>query len=427
MTAISLYSSVSFKQEFADWLLVKSNETTSLSQIQYHVVGRAILLGTSLGLLAEAVTRIALSCFVFIGYLLSFGFVQGTKSFSIEQLEKGIHAGLNGLQCCHAILSPQELSNQLKIEQPLTPHMREARLRSASLIPAKLQKQFELCQKQAKEEPDKAFQYMIAPDIFTPDIHTQQIAGHEVAVCHFMGRRANMEDEHLATTFELNLGGNLYPVQLFGIFDGHAGREAACYVKRNLENKLKETLHEFCADGLTDDRIWNALKITFVKLNEEFPHYRSGTTATVALILDGKLWTANAGDSRTILDNGIQLSEDAKPSDPRYAKGILNRGAGIVDDRINGRLAMARAIGDHDVGGVSARPKNTIYPVRDLPLGSHLILGCDGIYDVSSTRQIAAAVRDHKDNPIDQVAKNIVYSAFRAMSYDNLSLMIVKL
>lgn len=35
---------------------------------------------------------------------------------------------------------------------------------------------------------------------------------------------------------------------------------------------------------------------------------------TVAMILDGKLWTANVGDSKTILDIGIQLSEGDNPS-----------------------------------------------------------------------------------------------------------------
>ncbi|OGN58689.1 MAG: hypothetical protein A3C42_01330 [Chlamydiae bacterium RIFCSPHIGHO2_02_FULL_45_9] len=57
----------------------------------------------------------------------------------------------------------------------------------------------------------------------------------------------------------------------------------------------------------------------------EFNEPQSGTTATVAMILDGKLWTANVGDSRTILDNGIQLSEDAKPTDTHYRKGIENQ------------------------------------------------------------------------------------------------------
>ena len=45
------------------------------------------------------------------------------------------------------------------------------------------------------------------------------------------------------------------------------------------------------------------------------------------MILDGNLWTANVGDSRTVLDNdgiAVQLTEDAKPEEPRYTKRLKN-------------------------------------------------------------------------------------------------------
>jgi len=44
------------------------------------------------------------------------------------------------------------LLKHYEIEKPLTPHMRETRIRNAALIPGKLQKQFELCQQQARED-----------------------------------------------------------------------------------------------------------------------------------------------------------------------------------------------------------------------------------------------------------------------------------
>ncbi len=58
-----------------------------------------------------------------------------------------------------------------------------------------------------------------------------------------------------------------------------------------------------------------------------------GTTATFALTLNGKLWTANVGDARTVLDQQgvpLQLSEDAKPDHPRYRRGIEHRGGHIA-------------------------------------------------------------------------------------------------
>jgi len=300
-------------------------------------------------------------------------------------------------------------------------------IEGTELIAGKLRKQFEHAQNQAAREPDKAFQYLAAPAIFEGHSQSERIAGHEVGVCHFIGRRFTMEDEHLTTSFNLKVGGRAYPVQLFGIFDGHGGGEASRYVRENLERKLHATLNEFCAGGLTDEAIWNALKITFVRLNGEFNECRSGTTATVGMIVNGKLWTANVGDSRTILDNGIQLSEDAKPTDPRYRQGIEKRGGTVLFNRVNGILGVARAVGDHNVGAVSARPKITVYPLSMISRGSHLILACDGIYDVSSTRQVAAAVRAHYNQSAVELAKNIVYSAYQADSGDNLSALVVKL
>lgn len=322
----------------------------------------------------------------------------------------------------------KELSHVIE-KMPVNPviNMRsQARVEDPALVAKKLQKQWKLTQDQAANESDKAFQYLQAPATFKGESHTEKAGNYEVGVCHYIGRRDEMEDEHLTTSFDLNIRGTVYPVQLFGVFDGHGGGQASAFVKQNLQQELHNTLSEFCVDGLTDKDIFNAIKITFFRLKSKFQE-ESGTTATVAMILDGKLWTANVGDSRTILDNGVQLSEDAKPNDPRYQKGIENRGGKVLFNRVNGILGVARAIGDHNVGAVSARPKITVLPLSDIPPNSRLILTCDGIYDVASTRQVASAVKANKDQSVEELAKNIVYSAYQAKSQDNLSALVVKL
>lgn len=356
---------------------------------------------------------------------------QQAKNFSIEQMQKASRIRNICLSCLPSIIS----SHLIEPKETLTPQILDwtIRLRNwrviqeTEWIEKKLQTQYARAQNQAALESDKEFQYLSAPESFKGQAHTEEVSGYEVGVCHFIGRRPTMEDEHLATAFDLNIQGEIYPVQLFGIFDGHGGSAASIYVKQNLEKELHETLLEFCERELNNKNIWNALKITFAKLNTKFLESQSGTTATVAMILDGNLWTANVGDSRTILDNGIQLSEDAKPSDPYYKKGIENRGGKVYFNRINGMLAVARAVGDHNVGAVNPRPKITVYPLSMIPERSHLILTCDGIYDVSSTRQIAKAVQSNKEQSPEELAKNIVYSAFQARSGDNLSALVVKL
>lgn len=399
-----------------DWPVDKTYKVCSTSPLR----NRVALVGASLVSLTGAIYRAVLGIIRYVGYLITLGCWQQPKNFSIEQMEKAPRPTSISHMYPRAINSPKKWINDLE--------MRSWRIkRGTELIEGKLRNQFEHAQKQAAEETDKDFQYLVAPANFQAHTQSEKISDYEVAVCHFIGRRPSMEDEHLTTSFKLTINEKNYPVQLFGIFDGHGGGEASRYVRKNLERILHETLNEFCGDKLTDEAIWNALKITFVKLDEQFKKRQSGTTATVAMILNGKLWTANVGDSRTILDNGIQLSEDAKPTDPRYQKGIENRGGRVYFNRVNGILAVARAVGDHDVGAVSPRPKITVYPLSMIPKGTHLILTCDGIYDVSSTRQIAAAIRAHRDNSAAELAKNIVYSAYEASSQDNLSALVVKL
>lgn len=440
MTVASLTHPRPPKYELAHSLVPESRNPSTSSKIYHYLGARVALVAISLLYLAEAVTRSVGVCIAYIGYLITLGYWEQAKCSSLNQIQKGAHAGSVGLCCLRFIPSVKESASyqsiqsslaqrSARLEGPLNPQTGSHRVRKGTeLIAIKLQNQLDLAQAQARQESENAdFIYHQAPAHFEGHSQSEQIAGYEVGVCHFIGRRAEMEDEHLITSFSLNVNGTVHPVQLLGIFDGHGGKDASIYVRDHLQRNLHETLDEFCANGLTDEAIWNALKITFVKLNENFKKAKSGTTATVAMILDGKIWTANVGDSRTILDSGIQLSEDAKPKNPRYMKGIVKRGGKVIGKRVNGYLAVARAVGDHNVCGVNARPKITCVPLSSLPTGGHLILACDGIYDVATTHQIASAVSNHSHQPAVELAKNIVYSAYQANSRDNLSALVVTL
>lgn len=426
---------VSSTYKIANWLSFKSSELYTTSGIKYHTVGRIAL--ASIGLLssAEAISRITLGSMA----LSMLGCDQKAKSSYISQIQKGIHASSISLACFRSIISPAELVYHLEDAKPrkiLPPKKRLNRIRQGEkLIADKLQKQLNCAQAQAAREPNKAFKYLSAPENFEPNAFNRMIDDIEAGVCYYIGRRDSMEDEDLITSFELIVNNSTYPVQLFGVFDGHGGNWASCYVKKYLKHRLQEVFEKSCTNEFTDEAIWNTLKATFINLyslasKEELPE--GGTTATVAMILDKKLWVANVGDSRTILDNGCQLSEDAKPENPRYKRGIESRGGKVLTTkrrqaRVEGKLSVARAIGDYHLKGINPRPKITMRPLSEIPERSHLILACDGIYDVSSTRQVATAVKAHKDCSAAELAKNIVYSAYRAGSKDNLTALVVKL
>ena len=78
--------------------------------------------------------------------------------------------------------------------------------------------------------------------------------------------------------------------------------------------------------------------------------FGAGCTSCVCLITKEHLFCANSGDSRAILVNKAgkvtELSHDHKPDEPGELKRI-KAGGGFVDDgRVQGIIAVSRAIGD---------------------------------------------------------------------------------
>ncbi|KAK4871806.1 hypothetical protein RN001_015930 [Aquatica leii] len=127
------------------------------------------------------------------------------------------------------------------------------------------------------------------------------------------------------------------PYTYYGIFDGHAGVGAALCAA----NQLHHILHEKLVDAHND--IWlefigehqiksrdllivGALEAAFQEMDQLIAEDRNkyqaagGCTALVALIILGRLYVANAGDSRAVICNGEEfqpLSVDFTPENER--------------------------------------------------------------------------------------------------------------
>lgn len=83
--------------------------------------------------------------------------------------------------------------------------------------------------------------------------------------------------------------------------------------------------------------------------DEGIKEQMAGSTAITILIKDKKLYCANAGDSRAIASrNGqlVALSSDHKPNNPEEMDRIYNAGGWVEFNRVNGNLALSRALGD---------------------------------------------------------------------------------
>jgi serine/threonine protein phosphatase PrpC len=117
-----------------------------------------------------------------------------------------------------------------------------------------------------------------------------------------------------------------------------------------------------------------------------------GTTANILLIRGNYLYLANVGDSLAVLykdKQAIRLNQEHKTSlQSEYAR-INNSGARIINNRVEGRLNLTRALGDLSFKenknlkyfdqAVTAYPEITKMKItKDMDF---IVMGCDGVWD----------------------------------------------
>ena len=110
------------------------------------------------------------------------------------------------------------------------------------------------------------------------------------------------------------------------------------------------------------------------------------------------LYTANVGDARIVLcRNGkaLRLSYDHKGSDENEGKRITNAGGLILNNRVNGVLAVTRALGDAYMKDLVTGHPYTTETVIQADMDEFLILACDGVSVGSRTLSPAYSIECH--------------------------------
>jgi serine/threonine protein phosphatase PrpC len=220
--------------------------------------------------------------------------------------------------------------------------------------------------------------------------------------------------------------GKKMKLPLFAVYDGHGGAETSQFVSEKLNGYLEQELAFLSTETEVenlDEKIFNAFKRAFIRCNEALHRSGasndSGSTASVAIIIKGDIWVANAGDSRVLISDPnkgvIALSEDATPQalteDDKFAGTVLKRGGTVFKDRdfrivgTAGALASFRAFGDFHALGMSASPKIVKHSLNELSPGAKLVVACDGIFDAASSNDVheyikKAALKGKKDPDI---------------------------
>lgn len=220
----------------------------------------------------------------------------------------------------------------------------------------------------------------------------------KVGASCMQGWRINMEDAH-TQLLSLNDDKNS---AFFAVYDGHGGPKVAEYAGMHLHEKI---INQPSYKG----NIAEAIRKGFLGLDEdmledeEMKEELAGTTAICVIIKDKKLYCGNVGDSAIASVRGrVQnLSYDHKPNNELEAKRIVAAGGWVEFNRVNGNLALSRALGDFVFKKNDAKKAEeqivTAYPDVDIKelTSDHefMLLACDGIWDVLSNEEVLEFVR----------------------------------
>ncbi|ODV92524.1 hypothetical protein CANCADRAFT_87718 [Tortispora caseinolytica NRRL Y-17796] len=251
--------------------------------------------------------------------------------------------------------------------------------------------------------------------------------------------RKSMEDTHTVKSHFMSSK----DAGFFALFDGHAGKQTAEWCRSNFESILVNELSKYPHRPVVESLSESFLQADR-QMSEQPSLKSSGSTAAVALVrtehrqlghyplhTDSQstkarfLYTANVGDARIVLarrGKALRLSHDHKPTDPDEISRIDNAGGLIINGRVQGVLAITRALGDLSVKDyVVSAPFTTETELHSDD--TMLIIACDGLWDVCTDQQ-AVDIASKYSNPTE-AAKALVEHALSSFSTDNITVIII--
>ncbi|ODV80123.1 ser/thr protein phosphatase [Suhomyces tanzawaensis NRRL Y-17324] len=305
----------------------------------------------------------------------------------------------------------------------------------------------------------------------TIDYHTRQTLAYCVGT--MQGYRMSMEDAH---DVKVNEDESL---AVFGVFDGHGGKQCSEYLSEHLPRAIFRTLNNWHkalvgipgAKPIELSQYMTSIKNAFFHIDHELssmPHLLNcGSTGIVTTIIrDRYIIVANTGDSRCILSvDGVPktLSFDHKPILMNERIRVENSNGYVLNNRINEILALSRAFGDftfkapyidntknkyilqnrkyfkHDLVHlppelfqVTVEPEILVYDLHQTT-PEFIVVACDGIWDCYKNTKIVQIIRDKlalgwKLNKIVEfILQDCLMMAnnYTGIGFDNMTLIII--
>ncbi|XP_022192901.1 protein phosphatase 1A isoform X1 [Nilaparvata lugens] len=262
--------------------------------------------------------------------------------------------------------------------------------------------------------------------------------GLRFGVSSMQGWRVEMEDAHCAIT---GLGEGLDDWSFFAVFDGHAGAGVSAHCAKHLLECIVAT-EEFQQSAVAD-----GIRSGFLHLDDrmrELPKLasgedKSGSTAVCALVSPRHVYVANCGDSRAVFcRNGAPVFAtcDHKPVLPAEKERIQQAGGSVMIQRINGSLAVSRALGDYDYKNVKGlgpceqlvSPEPEVSVINRVAASDEfLVLACDGVWDVMSNEAVCDYIgsRLALTTDLEAITNDVIDTCLYKGSQDNMSIVLV--
>lgn len=271
-------------------------------------------------------------------------------------------------------------------------------------------------------------------------------------LCSMQGWRVEMEDAHTAVVSIPH--SHLKNWSFFAVFDGHAGAKVSAMCAEELLDHITQNEDFKGKPDMTDgtevqpsiEDVRGGIKTGFLRLDEKMramPEVvsgedKSGSTAVCSIVSPKHIFFANCGDSRAVLcRNGkcAFATTDHKPVNPLEKERIQNAGGSVMIQRVNGSLAVSRALGDFEYKNVEGKgpceqlvsPEPEIF-VEDRHIDDQfMVLACDGIWDVMSNDDICDFI-DHKMklvSSLEEICNQVVDTCLNKGSRDNMSIVLI--
>lgn len=266
------------------------------------------------------------------------------------------------------------------------------------------------------------------------DIH---VTNYSYGIYHDIGKRPTFEDTfNIISKLDIKKTNKI--ITYLAVFDGHGGNETSQFCENFLYVEFEKLLN------LEKNININVLNKCIVKAINNIDKYifnnkiKSGTTANICILFNKNLICVNIGDSRSILcrkNKILQLSFDHKPMNEKEYKRITNTNGFVQDNRLNGRLAVSRAIGDNEfkhsnknLSPLISHPDIYVYKICEND--KYIVVACDGLWDVMSHKDVCDFIDKLllKNIDLNLIAKYLTDYAINALfSTDNVTVLILKL